>query len=193
MSGPARVQLVELDSGRAVPLTEDGVSAGGPSADIVLRGAETLLAFVDPTDEGFVITDAGLAAVTVNDAPVIGQRLARVGDRVAFGEATYRIESVPEVVSEMVPEVAAELPIEAEPEVRLQVVPEVEPEVAPESMLKAEPIGQVEHAAAEDAPLRASDRHSALRSVLGWLLVIAVVVGSGAAGYVVAAMLRGGR
>lgn len=150
MSGSVRVQLVELDSGRAVPITEDGVSAGGPGADIVLRGAETLLAFVDPIDEGFVITDAGLMALTVNAAPVIGQRLARLGDQISFGEATYRIESVPEAVVD---------------------------------------------SGVEVAPSMASvpGRSSVPRSLLGWLFVIIVVVGSGAAGYLVAAMLRGGR
>lgn len=164
MSGPVRVQLVELSSGIAVPLTEDGVSAGGLGADIVLWEGETRRAFVDPIDEGFVVTDGGLEVLTVNDAPVIGQRMARLGDRVAFGAVTYRIqEAVPPVVTEVV--------IEAD---STQVFARASEEVAART-------GQV------------PTRSSTFRSILGWLLVLVVVVGSGAAGYLVAAMLRNGR
>lgn len=164
MSGPVRVQLVELSSGIAVPLTEDGVSAGGLGADIVLWEGETRRAFVDPIDEGFVVTDGGLEVLTVNDAPVIGQRMARLGDRVAFGAVTYRIqEAVPPVVTEVVIEADA-----------TQVFARASEEVAART-------GQV------------PTRSSTFRSILGWLLVLVVVVGSGAAGYLVAAMLRDGR
>ncbi|MFM8301697.1 MAG: hypothetical protein ACKN99_04085 [Gemmatimonadota bacterium] len=164
MSGPVRVQLVELSSGIAVPLTEDGVSAGGLGADIVLWEGETRRAFVDPIDEGFVVTDGGLEVLTVNDAPVIGQRMARLGDRVAFGAVTYRIqEAVPPVVTEMVLETDS-----------TQVFARASEEVAART-------GQV------------PTRSSTVRSILGWLLVLVVVVGSGAAGYLVAAMLRDGR
>lgn len=164
MSGPVRVQLVELSSGIAVPLTEDGVSAGGLGADIVLWEGETRRAFVDPIDEGFVVTDGGLEVLTVNDAPVIGQRMARVGDRVAFGAVTYRIqEAVPPVVTEVVLETDS-----------TQAIARASEEVAART-------GQV------------PTRSSTVRSILGWLLVLVVVVGSGAAGYIVAAMLRDGR
>lgn len=164
MSGPVRVQLVELSSGIAVPLTEDGVSAGGLGADIVLWEGETRRAFVDPIDEGFVVTDGGLEVLTVNDAPVIGQRMARLGDRVAFGAVTYRIqEAVPPVVTEVVLETDS-----------TQAIARASEEVAART-------GQV------------PTRSSTVRSILGWLLVLVVVVGSGAAGYLVAAMLRDGR
>lgn len=164
MSGPVRVQLVELSSGIAVPLTEDGVSAGGLGADIVLWEGETRRAFVDPIDEGFVVTDGGLEVLTVNDAPVIGQRMARLGDRVAFGAVTYRIqEAVPPVVTEVVLETDS-----------TQAIARASEEVAART-------GQV------------PTRSSTVRSILGWLLVLVVVVGSGAAGYIVAAMLRDGR
>lgn len=164
MSGPVRVQLVELSSGIAVPLTEDGVSAGGLGADIVLWEGETRRAFVDPIDEGFVVTDGGLEVLTVNDAPVIGQRMARLGDRIAFGAVTYRIqEAVPPVVTEVVLETDS-----------TQAIARASEEVAART-------GQV------------PTRSSTVRSILGWLLVLVVVVGSGAAGYLVAAMLRDGR
>lgn len=164
MSGPVRVQLVELSSGIAVSLTEDGVSAGGLGADIVLWEGETRRAFVDPIDEGFVVTDGGLEVLTVNDAPVIGQRMARLGDRVAFGAVTYRIqEAVPPVVTEVVLETDS-----------TQAIARASEEVAART-------GQV------------PTRSSTVRSILGWLLVLVVVVGSGAAGYLVAAMLRDGR
>ncbi|MFM9012041.1 MAG: hypothetical protein ACKORK_00150 [Gemmatimonadota bacterium] len=164
MSGPVRVQLVELSSGIAVPLTEDGVSAGGLGADIVLWEGETRRAFVDPIDEGFVVTDGGLEVLTVNDAPVIGQRMARLGDRVAFGAVTYRIqEAVPPVVTEVVLETDS-----------TQAIARASEEVVART-------GQV------------PTRSSTVRSILGWLLVLVVVVGSGAAGYLVAAMLRNGR
>jgi len=164
MSGPVRVQLVELSSGIAVPLTEDGVSAGGLGADIVLWEGETRRAFVDPIDEGFVVTDGGLEVLTVNDAPVIGQRMARLGDRVAFGAVTYRIqEAVPPVATAVVRETDS-----------TQVIARASEEVAART-------GQV------------PTRSSTVRSILGWLLVLVVVAGSGAAGYLVAAMLREGR
>lgn len=164
MSGPVRVQLVELSSGIAVPLTEDGVSAGGLGADIVLWEGETRRAFVDPIDEGFVVTDGGLEVLTVNDAPVIGQRMARLGDRVAFGAVTYRIqEAVPPVATEVVRETDS-----------TQVIARASEEVAART-------GQV------------PTHSSTVRSILGWLLVLVVVAGSGAAGYLVAAMLREGR
>lgn len=164
MSGPVRVQLVELSSGIAVSLTEDGVSAGGLGADIVLWEGETRRAFVDPIDEGFVVTDGGLEVLTVNDAPVIGQRMARLGDRIAFGAVTYRIqEAVPPVVTEVVLETDS-----------TQAIARASEEVAART-------GQV------------PTRSSTVRSILGWLLVLVVVVGSGAAGYLVAAMLRDGR
>jgi len=164
MSGPVRVQLVELSSGIAVPLTEDGVSAGGLGADIVLWEGETRRAFVDPIDEGFVVTDGGLEVLTVNDAPVIGQRMAQLGDRVAFGAVTYRIqEAVPPVVTEVV--------------------------------LGTDSTQAIARASEEDATRtgQVPTRSSTFRSILGWLLVLVVVVGSGAAGYLVAAMLRDGR
>ena len=132
MSAPIRAELVEIGSGRRVPVTDRGVSAGGARAEITLRGIAAPVAFVDPTADGFVVTEAGPEALTVNDAPVIGQRLAQFGDQVAFGGSVYRIE-----------------PVAARP--------------------------------------------SAVRALLGWLLVIGVVAGSGLAGYLVAAMLRGGR
>lgn len=168
MSGPVRVQLVELSSGIAVPLTEDGVSAGGLGADIVLWEGETRRAFVDPIDEGFVVTDGGLEVLTVNDAPVIGQRMARLGDRVAFGAVTYRIqEAVPPVATAVATAVVRETD-------STQVIARASEEVAART-------GQV------------PTRSSTVRSILGWLLVLVVVAGSGAAGYLVAAMLREGR
>ena len=162
MTRPVRAELVEIGSGRRVPVTDAGVRAGGLNAEIALRGADGPVAFVDPIDEGFVITDAGRAPLTVNEAPVIGQRLAQLGDQVAFGGMTFRIEAVP---------VAA--PVTA---------PVAAPTAAPIPAPTAAP-------AAAPAPARSS----ALRSLLGWLFVIVVVVGSGVAGYLVAAMLRGGR
>jgi len=77
MTRPVRAELVEIGSGRRVPVTDAGVRAGGLNAEIALRGADGPVAFVDPIDEGFVITDAGRATLTVNEAPVIGQRLAQ--------------------------------------------------------------------------------------------------------------------
>ena len=158
MTRPVRAELVEIGSGRRVPVTDAGVRAGGLNAEIALRGADGPVAFVDPIDEGFVITDAGRAPLTVNEAPVIGQRLAQLGDQVAFGGMTFRIEAAPVAAP-------APAPIPA---------PTAAPDAAP---------------AAAPAPVRSS----ALRSLLGWLFVIVVVVGSGVAGYLVAAMLRGGR
>lgn len=158
MTRPVRAELVEIGSGRRVPVTDAGVRAGGLNAEIALRGADGPVAFVDPIDEGFVITDAGRAPLTVNEAPVIGQRLAQLGDQVAFGGMTFRIEAVP-IAAPMAASAAAPVPA---------------PTAAP---------------AAAPAPARSS----ALRSLLGWLFVIVVVVGSGVAGYLVAAMLRGGR
>lgn len=158
MTRPVRAELVEIGSGRRVPVTDAGVRAGGLNAEIALRGADGPVAFVDPVDEGFVITDAGRAPLTVNEAPVIGQRLAQLGDQVAFGGMTFRIEAVP-IAAPMAASAAAPVPA---------------PTAAP---------------AAAPAPARSS----ALRSLLGWLFVIVVVVGSGVAGYLVAAMLRGGR
>ncbi|MGA0920350.1 MAG: hypothetical protein ACO31W_02660 [Gemmatimonadaceae bacterium] len=162
MTRPVRAQLVEIESGRRIPVTDAGVRAGGLSAEIALRGADGPVAFVDPTDEGFVITDAGRAPLTVNEAPVIGQRLAQLGDQVAFGGMTFRIEAAPDVAPDGAP-AATSVP-----------APAIAPAAAP---------------AAAPAPVRSS----ALRSLLGWLFVIVVVVGSGVAGYLVAAMLRSGR
>ncbi len=166
MTRPVRAQLVEIESGRRIPVTDAGVRAGGLSAEIALRGADGPVAFVDPTDEGFVITDAGRAPLTVNEAPVIGQRLAQLGDQVAFGGMTFRIEAAPDVAPDAAPDVA------------LAATSVPAPAIAPAAAPAATPV-----------PVRSS----ALRSLLGWLFVIVVVVGSGVAGYLVAAMLRGGR
>jgi hypothetical protein len=159
--------VVEAVSGRSFPLFDEGLTAGGPGADLVIDGVDGVVAFIDPTEEGFVITDAGFGSLTVNAAPVIGQRLAQLGDRLSMGERAFWLEVAPTVTSDVAAEVA--------PTVVAEVVAEAPAEVV----------------VAVALPRRTAP--SSVRTALGWLLVTVVVVGSGAAGYFVAAMLRGGR
>lgn len=201
-------RLVEIDSGRSVALSDDGMSAGGPGSDLEVVDVEGGLAFIDPIAEGFVVTDAGFGVVTVNGAPVIGQRLAQVGDEVGLGRARFRIEveasEVEAPVAQLAETVTADVPAIVMAPTEGAVIMSDAVEVAEGSTPDGEPTpvpalssrrqeGRAPRVAMP-APVDASSRRMTWRrTVLGWVLVLMVVVGSGIAGYLVAAMLRGGR
>ncbi|MEY4608127.1 MAG: hypothetical protein RL625_344 [Gemmatimonadota bacterium] len=204
-----RVQVVEVVSGQTVLLPEEGMSVGGPGADLEVVDADGILAFIDPTDGGFIITDAGLDAAQVNDSPVIGQRFAQLGDRFSLGGRAFRLEPAAVLAAPAVEHEAEAAALEGDtlpPDPldgeTLEVTPSetsaaiVSPQPwagrgnAPQPQPQPEPESERSASGADALP---SALPSSLRTALGWLLVTVVVAGSAAAGYFVAAMLRGGR
>lgn len=100
MTTPAPALLTAVGSGRTVAVTEVGVTFGGTDAEVPVEGVAAPLAFLDPVDEGFIVTDIG-EVCAVNGRPVIGQRLAQVGDLLRVAGEEFRLEpaaSAPSVV-----------------------------------------------------------------------------------------------
>lgn len=109
MTDPARAQLTAVASGRTVAVTEVGLTFGGADADIPLEGVAEPIAFLDPVEEGFIVTDTS-DRCAVNARPVIGQRLAQLGDTIRVAGEAFVLEPFVPAATVPAPEVVSSPP-----------------------------------------------------------------------------------